>query len=93
MSNIHTSADETPITPWTTQVAPRRKTPKSDDQLLADTEKRIGLLRKKVLATRDKQRLELVDDLYVKYGVKAVANDMSERKRLTSLREKLGLTG
>jgi hypothetical protein len=93
MSDIHTTADETPITPWTTQVAPRRKTPKSDDQLLAETEKRMGLLRKKVLANRDKQRLELVDDLYVKHGVEAVANDVSERQRLMSLREKLGLTG
>ena len=66
---------------------------KTDEQLLAEAEKRIGLLRSKVLAHRDKQRLELVDDLYVKHGVEAVANDVSERQRLTSLREKLFLTG
>lgn len=77
--------------PWTTKVEPRRKVPKSDEQLLAEAEKRSGLLRTKVIANRDRQRMQLVSDLYLKYSVEAVADDMSESKRLLMLRAKLGL--
>jgi hypothetical protein len=74
-----------------TRATPRRKAPKTDEQLLAEAEKRSGVLRAKMIANRDRQRMELVDDLYAKYSVEAVAEDRSERKRLATLRGKLGL--
>jgi len=72
-------------------VDPKRKASKTDEQLFVDAEKRMGLLRAKVIANRDRQRMELVADLYVKYSVEAVSDDMSESKRLVTLRAKLGL--
>ena len=51
----------------------------------------MGLLRAKVIANRDRQRMELVTDLYAKYGVEAATDDMSETQRLLTLRAKLGL--
>ncbi|TFC32902.1 hypothetical protein E3O55_05170 [Cryobacterium sp. MDB1-18-2] len=68
-----------------------RKAPKTDEQLLAEAEKRTGLLRKKVIANRDRQRMQLVSDLYLKYSIEAVADDMSESKRISALRDKLAL--
>jgi hypothetical protein len=73
------------------RIAPRRKAPKSAEQLLAEAEKRTGILRAKVIANRDRLRMELIDDLYAKYGVDAVHDDRSEQKRLATLRAKLGL--
>jgi hypothetical protein len=86
----NTSAAEHAVTERTIATTPR-KAPKTDEQLFADAEKRMGLLRTKVLANRDRQRMELVDDLYAKYSVEVVADDMSESKRLVTLRAKLGL--
>ncbi|TFB53639.1 hypothetical protein [Cryobacterium tagatosivorans] len=91
MSDLHSTATAAQTGPWATRVEPRRKAPKTDEQLFADAEKRMGVLRAKVIANRDRQRMELVDDLYAKYSVEAVADDMSESKRLVTLRAKLGL--
>lgn len=91
MNDFHSTANAAQAGPWATTVEPRRKAPKTDEQLLADAVKRTGLLRTKVIANRDRQRMELVDDLYEKYNVEAVADDMSESKRLVALRVKLGL--
>ncbi|MDH6238199.1 hypothetical protein [Cryobacterium sp. CG_9.6] len=91
MSDFHSTANAPQTGPWATRVEPRRKAPKTDEQLFAEAEKRMGLLRTKVLANRDRQRMELVDDLYAKYSVEAVADDMSESKRLQTLRAKLCL--
>ena len=81
----------TQASPPTTTVKPPRKPPKTVEQLLAAAEKRMGLLRTKVIANRDRQRMVLVDDLYVKFNVEAVADDMGESKRLVTLRAKLDL--
>ncbi|TFD12887.1 hypothetical protein E3T35_06260 [Cryobacterium sp. TMT1-2-2] len=91
MNDFHSTANATQAGPWATKVEPRRKAPKSAEQLLAEAEKRMGLLRTKVIANRDRQRMELVADLYAKYGVEAVTDDMSETQRLLTLRTKLGL--
>lgn len=91
MSDLHSTADAAQAGPWATRATPPRKAPKTDEQLLAEAEKRMGLLRTKVIANRDRQRMELVEDLFAKYSIEAVADDMSESKRLTTLRAKLGL--
>ena len=91
MNDFHSTPTAAQVSPWATKAEPRRKTPKTDEQLFADAEKRMGLLRTKVIANRDRQRMELVADLYTKYSVEAVADDMSETKRLQTLRAKLGL--
>ena len=91
MNDFHSTATATQVGPWATKVEPRRKAPKTDEQLFADAEKRMGLLRAKVIANRDRQRMELVTDLYATYGVEAVTDDMSESQRLQTLRAKLGL--
>ena len=91
MNDFHSTATATQVGPWATRVEPRRKVPKTDEQLFADAEKRMGLLRAKVIANRDRQRMELVTDLYATYGVEAVTDDMSESQRLQTLRAKLGL--
>ena len=67
-----------------------RAAPKSNEQLLAEAEKRAGSLRAKVIANRGRLRMQLVDDLYKKYSVDPIANDMSESRRLEVLRAKLG---
>ena len=69
MNDFHSTATATQVGPWATRVEPRRKVPKTDEQLFADAEKRMGLLRAKVIANRDRQRMELVTDLYATYGV------------------------
>ncbi|TFB59932.1 hypothetical protein [Cryobacterium sp. Sr3] len=91
MNDFHSTATATQVGPWATRVEPRRKVPKTDEQLFADAEKRMGLLRAKVIANRDRQRMELVTDLYATYGVEAVTDDMSESQWLQTLRAKLGL--
>ncbi|MGO4689462.1 hypothetical protein [Glaciibacter sp. 2TAF33] len=91
MSDFHSITNPAQTGPWATKIEPKRKAPKTDEELLAEAEKRTGLLRTKVIANRDRQRLELVDELYMKYSIEAVANDMSERKRLATLRAKLSL--
>ena len=91
MNDFHSTATATQVGPWAPKVEPRRKAPKTDEQLFADAEKRMGLLRAKVIANRDRQRMELVTDLYATYGVEAVTDDMSESQRLQTLRAKLGL--
>ena len=83
-ATAHAVVERTRATPW-------RKAPKTDEQLLAEAEKRSGLLRAKVIGNRDRQRIALVEDLYRKYSVEAVAEDRSESKRLATLRGKLGL--
>jgi len=91
MSDLNSTATTAQTGPWATRVGPKRKASKTDEQLFADAEKRVGLLRAKVIANRDRQRMELVADLYAKYSVAAAADDMSESKRLVTLRAKLGL--
>ena len=78
MNNFHSTATSAQPGPCSTKVDPRRKAPKTDEQLLADAVKRTGLLRTKVIMNRDRQRMELVDDLH-------------ESKRLVTLRAELGL--
>lgn len=68
-----------------------RKAPRTNEELLALAEKRSGLLRAKVIANRDRQRMKLIDDLYEKYSIEAAPEDRSERLRLATLRYKLGL--
>lgn len=91
MSDSHSTATAAQVSPWANKVQARRKAPKTDEQLLAEAEKRMGLLRTKVIANRDRQRMELIDELYARYSVEAVAQDLSETKRLQTLRAKLGL--
>ena len=91
MIDLHSTATAAQAGPWATKLEPRRKAPKTDEQLFAEAEKRMGLRRTKVLANRARQRMELVDDLYAKFSVEVVADDMSESKRLVTLRAKLGL--
>ena len=91
MSDLHSTATAAQAGPWATKAKPSRKPPKTVEQLLAEAEKRIGLLRAKVITNRDKQRMELIDELYVKYGVEATADDVSETERIVELRAKLGL--
>lgn len=91
MNDFQNSETAVQAGPWAMKVEPKRKAPKTDEQLFVEAEKRMGLLRTKVIANRDRQRMELVDDLYAKYSVEAVADDLSESKRLQSLRAKLGL--
>jgi uncharacterized protein YmfQ (DUF2313 family) len=74
-----------------TRAVARRKAPKSDERLLAEAEKRTGVLHARVLANRDRQRMELVEDLYRQYSVEPVVADVSERKRLATLRARLSL--
>ena len=69
----------------------KRSAPKTVEQLLAEAEKRMGVLRAKVLANRDRQRAAFIEDLYKKLDVAPIAEDSSESKRLASLRSKLGL--
>ena len=91
MTDNYSTDDPTQPGPWAKRIESKRKAPKTVEQLLAEAEKRIGLLRMKVIANRDKQRMELIDELYVKYGVEATAGDMSENERIVELRAKLGL--
>lgn len=91
MSDLHSTATAAQAGPWATGVEPKRKVPKTNEQLFAEAERRMGLLRTKVIANRDRQRMDLVADLYAKYSVEAVTDDMSESKRLLTLRAKLGL--
>jgi hypothetical protein len=87
--NDYSTATAAQVSPWATKAEPRRKAPKTDEQLFADPERRMGLLRTKVIANRDRQHMELVADLCAKYSVEAVAQDLSETKRLQTLRAKL----
>ena len=91
MTDNYSIDDPTQPGPWAPKAKPSRKPPKTVEQLLAEAEKRIGLLRAKVITNRDKQRMELIDELYVKYGVEATADDVSETERIVELRAKLGL--
>ncbi|TFD56982.1 hypothetical protein E3T43_08645 [Cryobacterium sp. Hh7] len=91
MNDFPNSEVATRAIPWTTTAKPSRKPPKTVEQLLAAAEKRTGMLRTKVIANRDKQRMELIDELYVKYGVEATTGDVSESERIVELRAKLGL--
>ena len=91
MTNFYDNANPAQTDSRTVPVQPSRKPPKTAEQLLASAEKRIGLLRTKVLANRDRQRLELIDELYLKLGVKATPGDVSESKRIKELRAKLDL--
>jgi len=51
----------------------------------------MGVLRAKVIANRDRQRAALIEDLFRKHDVGPIVDDASERRRLASLRIKLGL--
>ena len=72
-------------------VKPGRKAPLTDEQRLVAAQKSVQSLQTKVVATRDRMRRELVEDLYRKHSISEVAGDPSEHQRLTSLRKKLGL--
>ena len=91
MSDTFTAPSASPPNSGLKTAQRSRQAPKSDEQLLADAVARTGRLRAKVIANRDRQRMELVEDLYEKHGVGPVEADMSESKRLAALRLKLGL--
>ena len=91
MSDFHAATEAAQRSDERTQQRPSRKPPKPAEQLLAEAEKRMGVLRAKVLANRDRQRAAFIEDLYKKYDVGPVVDDASESKRLASLRIKLGL--
>jgi len=79
------------LAPKPAQRSSLRKASKTAEQLLAEAEKRMGVLRAKVLANRDRQRAAFLEDLYRKYDVGPIADDSSETRRLASLRSMLGL--
>lgn len=68
-----------------------RRPARTDEQRLAAAQKSVESLQAKVIATRDRMRRELVEDLYRKHAISEVAGDPSEHRRLASLRAKLGM--
>lgn len=68
-----------------------KRTTKSVAEQLEDVERRARQLRAKLARRRDKDRVTLVGELYGKHGIEAIQGDLDESKRLTKLKEVLGL--
>lgn len=68
---------------------PRR--PKSDEELLAESERRVQSLKAKITGARDKRRADLVEDLYARYGIGQQPGDLGEAQRISLLRSRLDI--
>lgn len=64
---------------------------KTDEELLAEAERRASSLRERIEAARDKRRLALVEDLYALHGVDPQPGDLGEANRISLLRSRLGI--
>ncbi|MEU3331320.1 hypothetical protein ACF046_03085 [Glutamicibacter creatinolyticus] len=69
----------------------RSRRPKSDEELLAESERRVRSLKAKITGARDKRRSELVEDLYARYGIDQQPGDLGEAKRISLLRGRVDL--
>ena len=69
--------------------SPRR--PKSDEDRLAESERRVQSLKAKITGARDKRRADLVEDLYARYGIGQQPGDLGEAQRISRLRRRLDI--
>ena len=66
-----------------------RKPPLTPEQRLAKAIADVETLQVKVIARRDEQRHELIEDLYQRFEIDEFESDLSETKRLAALSAKL----
>ena len=84
-----TQAARTATEPW--KPVPKRRRPKTTEEQLAEAMARADALKAKALTQRDGLRMDLVEDLYLRFDVGEIDGDVCERKRLAALRESLDL--
>ena len=72
-------------------VGKKSRKAKTDEELLANAERRASSLRERIEAARDKRRLALVEDLYALHGVDPQPGDLGEVNRISLLRSRLGI--
>lgn len=84
-----TQAARTATEPW--KPVPKRRRPKTTEEQLADAMARADALKAKALTQRDGLRMDLVEDLYLRFDVGEIDGDVCERKRLGALRAALDL--
>lgn len=82
-------AARTATEPW--KPVPKRRRPKTTEEQLADAMARADALKAKALTQRDGLRMDLVEDLYLRFDVGEIDGDVCERKRLAALRAALDL--
>jgi hypothetical protein len=82
-------AARTATEPW--KPVPKRRRPKTTEEQLADAMARADALKAKALTQRDGLRMDLVEDLYLRFYVGEIDGDVCERKRLAALRAALDL--
>lgn len=82
-----TAAPLEPVAP-----KPTRRRQKSSEELLFEAQARAEALLAKVLEHRDRQRMQLVQELYEHHDIAGTKTDMSESERIARLRTKLGLS-
>lgn len=69
----------------------KSRRPKSDEELLAESERRVQSLKAKITGARDKRRTDLVEDLYARFGIGQQPGDLGEAKRISLLRRRLDI--
>lgn len=77
--------------PATASQPGKSRRPKSDEELLAESERRVQSLKAKINGARDKRRADLVEDLYARYGIGQQPGDLGEAQRISLLRRRLDI--
>lgn len=77
--------------PYPARQPSRPRRPKSDEDRLAESERRVQSLKAKITGARDKRRADLVEDLYARYGIGQQPGDLGEAQRISLLRRRLDI--
>lgn len=69
----------------------RRSSEEIAEDALLEAQRKADAAQQKLIKHRDERRAKLLEDLFTQHGVDAIEGDPSERRRISQLRQKLGL--